>query len=238
MHRKWLTLIVVLTLLAAMLSGCSFKNKVLDAQMEAALVHLNNGDAEAMYQLMYPDAIEEQAFSEGFDLIMQIWQEKQPDDLKLVRFYVDAKAQADFRQKTYEGFYKTTFGEEIRYIYLRYADTSEGSGIVNLNILAENEVSGVEVSTESIVSLISEGIFLLIAVITIIDVIRKKPRRYGWFIVLAMLRSSFTSGGMTIVIPVGAMIYWGIRSKLLRKKAEWLKAQQSEEEHQDEPAQE
>jgi len=44
-------------------------------------------------------------------------------ELQAGQMVKDAKAQADFRQKTYEGFYKTTFGEEIRYIYLRYADT-------------------------------------------------------------------------------------------------------------------
>ena len=225
MNRKWIALIVALGLLAVMLSGCSFKNKVLDAQMEMALAALNDGNSEKMYQLIYPGAMEERAFDEGFDQIMQAWQEKQPEDLKLVRFYVNSKVQADFRQKTYEGIYKMTLGDESCYIYLLYADTSEGSGIVNLNLLSEDEVSGVEISAFSIVSLVFEVLFWLIVVFTIIDIIRKKPRRYGWYIVLALLRVTLRTGELALIVPVGVIIYWGIRRNLLRKKAEWLEAQ-------------
>ncbi len=62
-----------------------------------------------------------------------------------------------------------------------------------------------------------------------IDILVKKPRKYGWYIVLALLFFTFThrTDQFTIQfsIPWGAFLYWGMRNKLLREKERLAKEQ-------------
>lgn len=229
MKRKWIALAAVL-LLTLVLGGCSFKNKVLDGQMEIVLACLNNQDAETLYQRMYPGIVDEQTFSAGLKQIQEIWQPTQQEDVKLVRLNVNTSIKADYSEKNYQGVYKLTLNDEPYYVYLYYAETSEGKGIVSLNVSPQTDASGVEVSQASVISLVFTVVFWLAAAVTVIDVIRKKPRRYGWYILLALLNISIRLNGMKVVLPIGAIVYWGIRGKLLRKKAEWLEAQKAPEE--------
>ena len=54
---------------------------------------------------------------------------------------------------------------------------------------------------------------------TIVDIIRKKPSKYGLYIVMALvffnLRIFVNGFSFTLSIPLGSLIYWIIRRKLV-----------------------
>ena len=67
-------------------------------------------------------------------------------------------------------------------------------------------------------------------IFSIVDVVRKKPRRYGWYIVLCIVVFWFNFNHVRyIVLPLGALIYWCIRKKLLTRKAA-MKVKETENE--------
>ena len=70
-----------------------------------------------------------------------------------------------------------------------------------------------------IASLVLLVLSLLIMIVTIVDIVRKKPLKYGWFIVLALIILPFTVSGLAIALPVGALLYWCLRKSLMKKKA-------------------
>ena len=59
----------------------------------------------------------------------------------------------------------------------------------------------------------------VIILVTIVDIAVKRPPKYGWYIVLALVSVPLFLQSYPIGLPVGAIVWWCIRRSVLRRKA-------------------
>ena len=112
--------------------------------------------------------------------------------------------------------------EDIRYVYKRlysnlkiiYTVTDEGSGITDVYLGTFNA----QTQTASTVNLVSMIICFVVILVTIVDVIRQRPPKFGVYIVIAFLFFRFRINGISLSIPIGAISYWCARKKILEDK--------------------
>ena len=195
-----------------MISGCSLKNETLDPKTEALIKALNAEDEDAFTGLLYP--------SQGYDAhslftqFIAFWKPVNYEDVKLIRINVSNNIQSGLSIKAYEGIYQLPRNDEYKQLRIVYSVTDKGSGITDLylgNFIAQNK-------TVSIVNLISTIICLAGIVITIVDVIRQRPPKFGVYIFIAFLFFYFRINGISLAVPVGAISYWCVRKKILEHK--------------------
>lgn len=243
----FLCLTVILTF---MLSSCRIiKNDFLDDQLTTFMEHLEKDNREAALSMIHPSVRSE--FNGTYDQIREYWPVSRNDKFTLT--YINVNISGGI--KTYRGTYKVTSSGEVYHIDLTYIDNGAGKGISSFHVISDAEYDEAENQQSVIPSSILLIIRLLIfgfMVFTIVDICLKKPRLYGWWIVLALIcigagiqfsneeiRFSFlvnifpslfitnnthlTAYGMTL--PVGTILYWCLRKILLRKKAEQVAAQ-------------
>ena len=61
-------------------------------------------------------------------------------------------------------------------------------------------------------------ICFVVILVTIVDVIRQRPPKFGVYIVIALLFFSFRINEISLSIPIGAISYWCARKKILEDK--------------------
>ncbi len=203
-----LCLLLVCTLL---LAGCSLKNETLDAQMEQVLDALDQNDEEAFVALFYP-GIQDKELRLMYSQFRDVWTPLERDQIKLVSYSThSAKAQKDYR-----GLYQLPRSDEYSHLEINYLETEDGRGLVGLKMGKLDEAEPTKPGGWQLVYFV---LYLAFLILTIIDIIRKKPLKYGWLIVMALIYFSFRTNTFSIMIPLGSILYWCLRGKLLREKA-------------------
>ena len=200
------------------LSGCTFKNETLDQQMSLVVAALNEGDEAAFAALLYPGMEEEYDLQALFDQMEGYWEPVAPEELSLVSFHIRKGTAGNIS----EGMYTVPGNEKINSLQLVYVENEEGRGLstVYLQQWDEQEADGAGKSTPE---WILTGLCVAFLILTIVDVLVKKPRKYGWYVVLALFFFTFTlhlnESSFGLSLPIGAIVYWCMRGKLLREKA-------------------
>ena len=216
MKRKLTTLLLFALLLGCtMLSGCTLHNKTLDPLMQKVVTALNHQDIDSLRSLVHPE-ITDEAFEAGMAEIMDIWQVMDPAEAKLVQLNFQKSAGRSVTQ----GIYLLKETPDYNVMQLIYEKTDGAGYLISLR-LAQAEI-GFPMNLDQplgIASLVLLVLSLLIMIVTIVDIVRKKPLKYGWFIVLALIILPFTVSGLAIALPVGALLYWCLRKSLMKKKA-------------------
>lgn len=227
MRNKAFALLTLILVIACALCGCSFKNETLDAEMAKAVTNLNVRDGEALFGQFYP-IIEKDAFLEALDPIYAVWQETDPSTVKLVNINIKKNSVNGEPQKIIQGVYALDLGETPYYLSLVYLEKAGESGLYNLNLNEAQTAGGMSISTASILSIAVLVVLWALILITVIDILRKRPRRWGWYVLWAIvLTVNITLNGFAIPLPIGVLNYWCRRKGLLRRKAELLEAQKA-----------
>ena len=213
MRRKKKLAVLMAAVLACclFLSGCAVKNETLDAQLDRTLAALNQDDREAFFALLYPGLESNIDLDEGYRQIREIWIPTERENVELVRYNVNASPQ----QKAYQGIYRLPRSDEFAYLEIDYLETKEGRGLVGLHM---GMIEEPEQKTYGVGQWINIVLYAAFVLFTVVDVIRKKPRKYGWYIVLALLYFRLRINSFSVSLPLGSIIYWCIRKKLLREK--------------------
>ena len=215
-RKEYGLLLALLLLCSLVLSGCALKNDTLDAQMGRVLDVLNRGDEEAFAALFYPDIASDSELYEIFGQFREVWTPTAIEQVTLVSYNVNsAPGKKDFR-----GIYELPRSDEYSHMELHYLETGEGSGLLGLQMGKLNDASTGKTSPWQTVYFVLCGIFVLL---TLVDIIRKKPLKYGWLIVLAIFFFNLRINGFAFTIPLGSVIYWCLRRKLLWEKAVRMK---------------
>ncbi len=250
MKRRFLTLWVLVALVLACMafSGCGFKNETLDGEARLLVSALNEGDEESFRALLYPGWEEQMDLHELFLQIKEHWVPLAPEDLQLSSFHVRASGNKSGHNKSIQGVYPLPGNEEYPAMLLVYSDTEEGKGLSSVYLLNEAPDAAAQ-EPQPVWRWLLSSLCIIIQILTVIDILVKKPRKYGWYIILALLFFTFThrTDQFTIQfsIPWGAFLYWGMRNKLLREKERLAKEQtaislptpESVEDPQDDPDQ-
>lgn len=211
-RKKFAVLTAAILCFCLFLSGCGLKSETLDAQLDLVLSALNRDDRDAFVALLYPGLGSESDMEEGYRQIREVWIPTERESVKLVRYNFNASS----GQKMYQGIYQLPRSDEYGYLEIVYLETAERSGLVGLHM---GMIEESQKNTSGIGQWIFTILYLAFVLFTIVDVVRKKPRKYGWYIVLSFLYFSLRVNSFAVTIPLGSILYWCVRRKLLMNKA-------------------
>lgn len=208
--RRLLALALLLGCL--LLTGCALHNKTLDAQMTRVVQALNERDDSALRAMFDEKQLDDASFRSFARSLHVYWQKTDPEEIRLVQLNINKNSQ----QSVWSGTYVLPEGTEYNVLRLVYAEDSAGHGSLQSLYLDKAEVPSAGISIVTILWYLLCAAFI---VFTIVDVARKKPIKYGWFIALSLLTFFLRKNGAQVTVPLGAVIYWCIRKSLLRQKA-------------------
>ena len=208
-------LLIALLIGCLALSGCSIHSKTLDPVMEQVLTALNTQDRDAMKSMLDP-SLPEAELETGLEQMLEIWRETDPAEARLGNLQVERSGSWE----RHTGVYWLPETEDYNAIQLVY-EITDGEGTLRYIHLGTADSAGVP--NRMTVLMILPVLALIL--FTIIDILRKKPRKYGFLIIIALITVPLPVASVQLAIPVGSALYWCLRKQLLRKKAE---AEQSE----------
>ncbi len=217
-RRQILAVAVVLCLL---LTGCGLHSDVLDQKAELGLQAIERNEPAELYAMLYPGLVEEEEFGNAFEQLLQYWGEGELRNLKLVQVHTRITSDG----KTYSGIYRFAIDQKDFYLSITYREDDAGKGLTQFYI---NPVADSAADTRSFFERMRVPAFALSAgyqllcwaliIMTIVDVVRQRPRRYGWYIVLSLLFFNVNIQSYVLSVPLGMIIYWAIRKQLLAKR--------------------
>ena len=219
--KLWVCLLLCV-LTVALLSGCGLHNEVLDREMQILCDCIETGDAEALRARFHPDALlNDQTFAEWFGNVQSVWRPIDSDRIDLTNLNVSTSNSAAGTIKTYTGVYLFEYVEDPCTLTLVYLEANGGKGLTNASFASAEVLKG----TSYYISLAVVVILAALAVFTVIDIIQKKPRLYGLWIALVLLAHltfilNTADYRIRIGIPIGAIIYWCVRKKLIKRRKE------------------
>ena len=198
------------------LNGCAMalKNDTLDTQMDLVIDALNRDDEEAFLELFYPDYDFGVDLHEIYPQLREVWTPLDRGEIKLVHYNI--VNQKTSHEIISEGIYRLPRSDEFNSMVIGYLETEEASGLVTLRMGTYSEGAGESASAVQTVFSVLSAVFVLL---TVLDVVIKKPLKYGWYILLAIFWFNFYTNGLSLSVPLGSIIYWCIRRKLLWEKA-------------------
>ena len=219
MKKRILSITFALLMVLALLTGCALHNKTLDPVMQRTVEALNQNDMNTLRAMVSEETVDDAAFTYFAEHLSDYWQPTEPEALRLVQL----KVQKSPGQTTWSGGYLLPDGAEYNLLSLIYAEDGEGRGeLLGLHLDQLDASESAEVSLQSpfgVAALIFSILCFAFIVFTIVDIVRKRPIKYGWDIVLALVSFYMTFNGVRISAPLGSIIYWAIRKGLLEKKA-------------------
>lgn len=216
--RTVMALLASLLFMVLVLAGCTTRNDKLDAQMQMAITALNQKDTDTLRQMLPAEGIDKKEFLSGLEQIYNNWEPCDPSEARLIQLNITKTTD----QTITRGVYAVPGNDQYNCIQLVYVESEDGTSSLNGFHLgwAEKSSSFTADSPLGIIGIIFAIITSVIIIVTVIDIARKRPRKYGWYIVLALVTFFLSVNGIRFTAPLGAIIYWCIRSSLLQKKAE------------------
>ena len=258
MKKPSIKLLLLSILLCCIISGCVglLKNERMDEMIEQLIIALNEDDADQIFQSMYPDAVTREEFDALYEGISERWEKSDSYTFKLNSINTN---------KSINNSGDTIICKAQYYVYtendnftfnITYRSDDKGEGLYAFDIMhgtipvliSGGFTTAKENSTPQWGALIFGVLSYIFIIITIIDILRKRPRLYGIWLVAAMTFFAFQvqivpgnlhMGGFVtwfamsafkiysnktcnfvFALPVGAVVYWFFRKKMLAQKCE------------------
>ncbi len=262
--RKRLCCAVLAMLLIAALCGCSMLKNTKEAlesskqEMDELLLQLmtcvENHDEEGAKALFYDNG----GNAWDFDGVANYWPVHSTDSYEQRDLNYTKNISGKETQTITSAVYCVHSGSEDYQVTLVKQSDNNGSGIISFNVASVQELldagiepvgSAIPAASKTLGQWCFLGFWVLMlvfALLTIVDIIRKKPKIYGLWILLALVFAglSFTVGPngiqlrfifsllqksqwvktlngtntLSLSLPLGAIIYWAMRKTLLKKK--------------------
>lgn len=254
---------IMLVLLILLLCGCStLKNakqaleshsQEIDDLLVEVMTCVENHDEQGAKALFY--AVDQTWDFEG---ITNYWPVHSTDPFEQRDLNYTKNISGKESQAITSAVYCVHSGSEDYQVTLVKQSDNNGSGIISFNVVSVQELldAGIEPVGSKLPAanktsgqwcfLVFWVLALVFVLITIIDIIRKKPKKYGLWIVLALVfigfqfsagannvttrflfgilqksqwvKSSNGTNTLQLSLPIGALIYWILRKTLLKKK--------------------
>ncbi len=244
-------LCIVLLALAVLLCGCGAVDEMAE----------KTGMLQVLRDLM--DCVEKadvdraadmfenrEQFRELFPQLAAYWQPTAEDEIEVMSLNSTSTGSGEKRETISVGTFLVHSQDGDYQVYLAVHADSGGSLIRGFNVMDVKELPTAEQTEQAPEWLTWSvwGLMLAFCAFTIIDCVRKKPKRYGWLIALALVFISFIFTGSPagrsftfhigilsqsgwqawpngtritqVSLPLGAISYWIARRKLLEKKTE------------------
>lgn len=256
MKKSRVTVLFLFVLICCFLSGCAdlLRNEEMDKELELLIEALNEDDADRIFQFMYPDVSTREEFDASYETIRRIWEQSDSYTTKLIsintnKTFGNSGASLTCRAKYY------IYTEDKDYtVSLTYLSDDKGDGLYQFDLAAGAEPvlmsGGFTTAKENTafqwVMLVFCVLTYLFMIVTVVDILRKRPRLFGVWLVAALTFFSlqmrrtptdFHIGGIVtwfamsafkiysngirsfvFALPAGAVVYWFLRKKLLSQK--------------------
>ena len=212
---RGLLLMTLVCLAALMLSGCRMTDEVLDREMRAFNACMESGDTEVLRARFHPDfAPDDAAYAAWFADAQRLWRPISAEKIDLDALTVSEKTGEGYRIKSYNGNYFYKYDQMPCELRLEYIESNGLKGLKTIHF------ASVTASMRQYYWELGFSVILSIfGLMTIIDIIRKKPKYYRlWIAVVSLLYIPITLFGFRSALPVGVMIYWWERKKLVGQR--------------------
>lgn len=257
MKKTRIVCLSFIILVCCFLSGCGnmLKNEQMDREVERLIAALNEDDADRIYQSLHPGIVTREEFDESYETIRKIWEKSYIHTKKLNAINTQKSLGNTGNSHLCEAQYYVYTPDKFYTINISYLsdDNGEGVGGVYLKEGAEPmQISGsfTTASENSVLQwaiLIHAALSYLLIIITIVDILRNRPRLFGLWLVVVLAFFSFllqrapntyvslgvnwfimsslkiyNNGSWVLIfaIPAGAVFYWCQRRRLLDQKSE------------------
>lgn len=245
-------------LICCFLSGCGnlLKNEQMDREVERLIAALNEDDADRIFQSLHPGIVTREEFDESYEAIRKIWQKSYTHTKKLNAINTQKTLGSSGNSQICEAQYYVYTPDKFYTINISHLsdDNGDGMGGFYLKVGAEPMLISGSFTTAGENSVIQWGILLfgvlsyLLVIITVVDILRKRPRLFGLWLVAVLTFFSFhvqkmpdnfymgvgvkwfimpayniyNNGSWILILafPVGVIVYWCLRKKLLASKVE------------------
>lgn len=258
MKKTRMVCLTFIILACCFLSGCGnlLKNEQMDREVERLIAALNEDDADRIYQSLHPGIVTREEFDESYETIRKIWEKSYTHTKKLNAINTQKTMGNTGNSKLCEAQYYIYTPDKFYTINISYLSDDDGEGVGGFYLKAGAEpmqISG-SFTTASENSAMQWAILMqavlsyVLIIITVVDILRKRPRLFGlwlvvvlaffsfllrrvpdntyvsfgvnWFIMSSLKIYNNGSWMLILAIPVGAVVYWCLRRRLLDKKAE------------------
>ncbi|MEZ3462127.1 MAG: hypothetical protein K1W23_08220 [Lachnospiraceae bacterium] len=247
---------VLAFLCCCVLAGCAdmLKKEDMDQEVERLIAALNEDDADAVFQSMYPGVVSREEFDDSYETIQSLWERSDEHTTKLRSISTNKNFDKFGESLVCKAQYYVYTQDQSYTITLTYRSDDIGEGIYrfDLNVGAHPVLISGGITTASENSALQWGLLILSAlcyvfvIATVVDILRKRPRLYGVWLVAALVflgfqiqaaPGSFHLGGhvsaltlsafkiftggrrlFVFAVPVGVIVYWCMRKKLLSQK--------------------
>lgn len=254
--RKRVVILFLSVLLCCFLAGCAdlLKSEEMDREVERIIEALNEDDADRIFQSMYPGVVTREEFDASYQSVRQLWKKSDAYTMKLRAINTNKNYNQSGSSLVRRAQYYVYTQDQDYTITLTYMSDDNGEGVYqfNLNIGAEPVLVSGGFTTAAQNSVLQWGLLIvsvlsyIFIIVTVIDILRKRPRLFGAWIAAALAFAGFSiqaapgnfhiglrviwfvmssfkiySNGLrsfVFVLPVGAIVYWCMRKKLLSKK--------------------
>ena len=207
--------VILFSILLFCLTGCSQRNEILDGQLSQVIENLFDNKPDELYEMFYPEAIgSKEEFIEWYHKINDMFPHFSGIEPKLKSQTVRSTVSKDqMRKTTYQGIYGFNYENERYQFIITYLETETACGILNVNVEKVMKLNGTAVTILILITLL----WIAFVGFTVVDIIKQKPRKHVlWLILSLLLTFSLTSHGVRFGIPIGSVIYWSVRKRLLK----------------------
>lgn len=243
-------------LLCCFLSGCAslLKNERMDEEVEQLIAALNEDNADQIFSSMYPDVVTREEFDASYDTIRQIWEKSEKYTIKLNAINTNKNVNNSGGITTCQAQYYV-YTEDKDYTFtITYRIDDKGEGLYGFNLtpgtipvlISGGFTTARKNSALQWGALIFGVISYIFIIVTVIDILRKRPRLYGVWLVASLtffafrvqaVPDNFHVGGFVtwfamsafkiysngirnfvFALPVGAVVYWILRKKMLTQR--------------------
>lgn len=261
MKRLRVVSLLLSILVCCLLSGCGtlIKNEQMDREVERLIAALNEDDADRIFLSLYPDVVTREEFDQSYESIRKIWKKSYSHTKKLNAINTKKTFGSSGNSSICEAQYYVYMKDNFYTFNLTYLSDNNGEGLYGFYLKPGAEpmmISGSfatagENSLLQWVILILGVLSYLLIIITVVDILRKRPRLFGlwlaaaltffsfhlqivgddfymgvgvhWFVMSALKIYNNGSLILFLAFPAGAIVYWCLRKKLLVPKSEITK---------------
>lgn len=251
--KKSSAVMLFFILCCCILAGCAdlLKNEDMEQRAMYLIEAFNEDDADRIFQEMYPGVVTREEFDKSYEAVRELWETSDEYTIKLKSMNTKKNfnqsgdfsiCQAQYYVYTQAKDYTITFT-------YRVDDSGEGLYQFHLNVgtvpvlVSGGITTAGENSALQWALLIFSALSYLLVIVTVVDILRKRPRLYGVWLIAALFFAAFriqaapanfhlggnvallvlsafkiyTTGSRNFVfaLPVGAIIYWCMRKRLM-----------------------
>lgn len=256
MKKERIACLLLSILVCCFLSGCGnlLKNEQMDREVEHLIKALNEDDADEIFLSLYPDVVTREEFDEAYKSIRKIWKKSDSYTMKLNSINTQKNYSNSGDSLIYKAQYYIYMQDNAYTFDLTYLSDGNGDGLYGfyINIGAGPMLISGSFTTARENSVLQWGIlllgvlFYLLIIVTVVDILRKRPRLFGlwlvaaltffsfqfkimqdnfyagvsvnWFVISAYKIYNNDSWTLFLALPAGAIVYWCLRKKLLIPK--------------------